>query len=489
MKYLFTFLLRCLVPVMSLVDLGAIVAKMEACFTDMNDLLGKSKSEKDEEKRKGYVAAYGAKSEQFKGLQAELDEGKALNAAEEEVSKAKKALEPDMKGKTIAPPKQPGSPTEPKIEFPTDEAKEEHDKVEAFKVFAINGKSAMTNEQRNMLEPGERFNRVDALSAGDGVVLPKSIARKVAFGKAMLSTDADSAANSNASKLLAPDWRPQLIVTPFYQPMLFDRCQVIPAYNGKATWPILLDSGAGGSNFGGVAFTWKATEGADKGETGAKFGDFEILTHELSGWTEMSNTMLRRSAIPLESFITELFRNACRFQWSKTILSGAGDNSNQPNGLINYTGIKKVQREAAGQVSWNDLTALEYAITKAHRAGARYLCDDTVEKYLKQSVDTLGRPLFTPDMASGPRTNMAGYAYDTHEFTPAVGDDGDVVFGNFMNYWWAVEEDIAIARSDHAEFKKGRVVFRLICFVGGKPVRGSAFSQLSNAAEAGVPEA
>jgi HK97 family phage major capsid protein len=258
--------------------------------------------------------------------------------------------------------------------------------------------------------------------------------------------------------------------------MLFDFCTPIPAVNGSASFPRLED-GAGGGIFGGVAFTWKSTDGADKGETEPTFGSFTITTNELSGWTELSLTMLRRSALDLEALITALFRESARYEWSRTILNGTG--TNQPTGLNSAAAaITEVNRAAIDVVSYDDLVNLEYALTKGHRAGARHIVEDSVERSIVIAKDTQGRPLFTADTASGPRDRLVGYPYLTHEFTPSLGEDGDAVFGNLANYFFAIEEDIAIARSEHAAFKQGRVVFRMICFVGGKPVRSSAFSKL-----------
>lgn len=479
MKTFLQMLLSWFMP-LCIVDVSALVLRLEATVADMGDLLGKSKTETDAAKKADYLAAYRAKTEQFNSLKADLDEAKAMNEAEASVIAAKALLTPDTKGKTLNPDNQPGDDAKGKADVIPNAEKEEHAKVVAFDKFVLGGKS-MTSEERNMLLPGDRFKSVDGLSAGDCAIMPKSIARNIIGGKVMLSTDATLGVDSNASKLLAPDWRNQVIQTPQAVPMIYDLCQPIMAANGKATWPILLDEGAGGTRNGGVAFTYKATEGADKGETEPKFGDFEILTHELSGWTELSGTNLRRSAIDLEGFLTGLFRNAAHYQWSRDVLRGLGDASNQPNGILTSTGVVNVPRAQAGCVVWPDLTNLQYGITRAHRLGARYIMDDSVEKYLHESVDTVGRPLFTPDTMNGVNTKMAGYNYETHEFEPVLGTEGDIIFGNMMNYWFAIEEDIAIARSDHAAFKSGRVVFRLICFVGGKPVRGSAFSMLGDA--------
>ena len=168
------------------------------------------------------------------------------------------------------------------------------------------------------------------------------------------------------------------------------------------------------------------------------------------------------------------FRGAAKYELSKKVLRGTG--TNQPQGIIAATDINDVARQTVNQVVHKDLTNLLYAVAMARRLGGRFILDDSVEKYLVQLEDGQGRTLFTTDMSSGPKYNLAGYPYTAHEYGPTLGTEGDVVFGNPQQYALAVEEDIAIARSEHAEFKKGLVVFRMIMFVGGKPIFGDSFS-------------
>ena len=117
------------------------------------------------------------------------------------------------------------------------------------------------------------------------------------------------------------------------------------------------------------------------------------------------------------------------------------------------------------------------------RRNGRYVNDDTVEKYLKQTLDTLNRPIYTNDVNSNFKDRLAGYPYTPHKYgSLALGTRGDVIFGDWSSYAFAMEEEIAIARSEHAEFKKGRIVYRMICYVGGKPIYPQHFAVLDDAA-------
>ena len=440
-----------------------LIKSMEAAATEMRKLLGKVDDADSDEKRAEYQTALKLQQEEFDALKAKYTAAKAQSDAEATVAAAKAASVPANTPNITGGVK----------DTPADEATAE----DIFFRFCGHGKSVLSDRELDRIACKD--SRIDASDLA--VNLPPRFVQKMMRGKAILSTDTTGGAtDSGASNLLAPDFRPELQREPVYMPNLFDLCRVVPAYNGKATWP-KLDQSQG--NFGGVAFTWKAAEGADKEETEPTFTDFEITTHELSGWTEASLQALRRSAINLEETLGGLFRDAAGYEFSRVILHGTG--INRPTGILRNpasSGVKLVGRKEVNKLGWTDLTSLEYALTMGFRAGGRYIISDGAERYLKETVDNEKRPLFTRDgtTATGVRDIMAGYPVTAHEHGPEAGDTGDVIFGNPQNYMFAVEENIAIARSEHAEFKKGRVVFRMIAFVGGKMLHPSGFAVLSD---------
>lgn len=478
----------------------------------MRSLHAKCKTETDPTKLEAFTAAFDESKGKADNLMAQVNQAKAMQAMDDSISELEEGEEADAQGKAIPNPV-PRTPEPIKgkvhpadalfaktIEVQTNEMKDEYLRRHHFFQYMHSAGKSLTEEGYNCLSPeSRRLEKVSNVTQG-AVMIPRSVVYnmfpEVAFngksifldnplgksmlemGKTMLSTDSTGqSTDSGTAFTIAPDFRATVQQQPVYMPMIIDKCQMAPAVNGKAIWP-KLDQGQG--NFGGVAFTWKAAEGLDKGETEPVFGEFEVDTHELSGWTAMSLRALRRSTVQLEAFLTTLFRNACRYEWSKQVVNGTG--VNKPYGIVPFSGVNEVNRLTANQVVYKDLVNLEYAISKGNRNGGMYLIEDSVEQYLVGQLDGDNRPLFQNSVAGGRGDRLNNYGYECHEFTPDLGTEGDVIFGNFLNYIFGVEEDIAIARSDHAEFKKGLVVFRLICYVGGKPLHPGAFSRLTDAA-------
>lgn len=461
-----------------------ILAALEASQSRMEDLYGKAQAEKDETKRGQLLGAIELEKSEFKKLSDELTEAKGKVAIQQVITEARKLAgdETETPDVNLNPEGQPGE-TKGKVQTATikDTAKDEALKMDAFLKY-VSGKS-LKDEELNRITAHAPEHRGRFDNAGkEAVVIPRRMFDAILApdprGKVILSTDATGYnTDSNAIKLLAPEYKAQLIREPVFMPQLIDLVSVETTKTGKFSQP-QLDQAAG--NFGGVAFTWKSTEGADKLETKPYFKDFEVDTHELSGWTEVSTIMLTRSAIQLEALITNLFREAARFELSRVILRGAGTGSNQPTGIVGASGIKTVARAGANAVVHLDLVGLLFALTKGNRMnGGLFVLDDTVEKYLFQQKDGEGRPIFAPSTAEGMRDRLLGYPYITHEHGPALGTNGDTLFLNPRVYVMVINEDIAIDRSEHAEFKKGRIVYRLMTFVGGKLRLPGAVAQLN----------
>jgi HK97 family phage major capsid protein len=501
--------------------LAEILAKMKLVHGEMSALLNKGKTAEDEAQRARFKVLYEAKSEEYNNLKAEADEVRELDRIQAEIDSLEADAKPDLRGKSLTGGRA-GAHTAPqtsaegnegggvdvldnpraKTIFEVDSSPERQEYLHRsiFLTFAKTGPARMDGEAIEAFKcKDQRLAGKDGEESDLHIRLPRSMAKNILSqganarvgidhmrAKVVLSTDATGGStDSGTANLIAPDFRPQLLRKAVWYPDLYDLVRLIPAVNGTAEWPMLDQTS--GKRHGGVAFTWKTTEGADKGSTEPVFKDFTISTAELSGWTEVSRRALRRPALDLEALLTELFRSAVRYEFSRVILEGTGAGSPmaQPLGILNAA-VTKVTRETANMVDWIDLVNLEFALGQAQRANGRYVLHETVEKFLKQTVDSDKRPLFTADVQSNIKNLLAGYGYTAHDHntntTPlTLGVEGDIIFGDWNDYGWAMEEDIMIARSDHAAFKQDRVVFRLTVFVGGKPIYLDSFVMLDNA--------
>ena len=495
--------------------IAQLLALLEAAQADMENYSGKALGAADDADKVKYTTLFEAKKDDFDDLSAEVESAKTLAASAKVVEDAKALLpkDPAPAPFNLNPEGQPGEGA--KAGIPNQEHAEPVRNViqkhQFFRTYMREGAKALSGQEFGAIQTP--IHKQKGKAGPNSVMLPRALSamifaqsrgmgksfqipfalesHEMEAAKVMLSTDATGGVtDSGGNDIFNPEWRPQLLERDYFLPNLFDMATVVPSSNGSVTWPMLdqdtdysgeTHKNARSFKFGGVAFTWKGTEGADKADTAEPtFKDFTITTDELSGWTEMSLEMLRRSAIDLESVLIRLMKDAAKEMYSYAILHGSG--TNMPLGLLGGgSGVNTIAREIDNQISWADITNVEYSLAMAQRVKAHYLVSDPAEGYLKRDLDTTGRPLFVSDFTQPMRKVLAGYPYLAHEYGPALGTEGDMVFGNMKDYMFAVEQDISIARSDEAEFKAGRVVFRMISWVGGRPIYPTSFTALTDA--------
>ena len=97
-------------------------------------------------------------------------------------------------------------------------------------------------------------------------------------------------------------------------------------------------------------------------------------------------------------------------------------------------------------------------------------------RYLVTSID--------PDVFRSPSLEIVQGYFMTPDNGAALGQRGDVIYGNWMNYGVAIDNDITIDRSDHFAFDTGLITFRMHSYIGGQALGPDAFSVLADEATA-----
>jgi HK97 family phage major capsid protein len=252
-----------------------------------------------------------------------------------------------------------------------------------------------------------------------------------------------------------------------------DRVTILRTNIGQVTFPRLVQTAA--NEYGGMSFSWRL-EGATKPETEPTFDQVDIVCHELSGYTEVSDRLLSRSAIDIEALLRTLGTGALRLTLDNAIINGTG--VNQPLGIVNDPAIPTVARTTGGTVVYQDLVNLEHNIQEYHRGGAIWTMNDLIQRGFKLTLDGQGRPLFQASVANGTYDRFIGYPYDVSVNSPTIGNAGDIIFGNLRWYFLVMEEEVTIARSEHYCFRNNLTAFRMFLVVGGRAMGPRAITYL-----------
>lgn len=461
-------------------DINAMKAKVEKLFDEMNGFEAQMESAETEETKAEAVKSFEAKRDEVEAAQEELDI--ALAKAEKAASIKKSIAKADALGKTQVP-------AGAKLAAPTVEAKDHDAELRAqekcFHRYISGGSKMLSGEEMDLMQ--SKSNKFD--EGQGGIKLPTSYAIKMLglnWAKSVGFSDDDIRRTMKASTMVSSsdalggytipeDFRATLLQTPVEAPHILPRATVVPSTTGEVTWPKAVQTDS--NEYGGMTASW-INEAGSKPQTDTQFTQEKIATHEIAMYTEVSHTLLRRSAIALEQWIATRGRQVLLDALDSAFISG--DGNGKPLGILNTTGIRTVARQTADTVIRKDLVELKYALKPYHRAGAVYVAEDGVIKSLEELEDNEGRPLFTANTATGIFERLAGYPFIGTTRNPTIGTEGDIFFCDLREYYVPMEQDIMIKRSDDYKFQNNVASIAIFAHVGGKLVQPRTCAVLSD---------
>ena len=376
-----------------------------------------------------------------------------------------------------------------------DEVNNERERCKGFEQFLTDErgiKSLSDNLRTEMSPKSDRFNQ-----GADGLVLPKTLRRMVmgdafermfdyssdvtkwlddflqdpaaarANAKAMNDDMVDKASaqiisTGTASNLYQTAFQNTMLEMPTPAPTILGRSTVVPCPTGSIKWPKLTQTDA--NEFGAVSIAW-TTEGAIKDTTTPSWTNVTISTNECAARTAISFTTLRRSGIPLAALVSRLFRGAMVYFLDGYFLTGNG--SGQPTGLLNTDQIKTFSRQGSSGLVWQDFVNAKYDLQHYHRDQGTFICHDDGLKAMELAVDSENRPLNIADTSKGLSPLVSGKPYIATDRS-TYASDGDLFFGDLREYIVAMEQEIVVKESDHAQFYEDSKAFLVIALAGGQ---------------------
>lgn len=268
---------------------------------------------------------------------------------------------------------------------------------------------------------------------------------------------------------------------------VWGRATVWPMKGEKLSFPKVLQNpdvdDASFDHFAGVSFAW-TDEGGEKAATQPEFGLVEMIVHELSGYTEITNILLDDSVINILNYITNLYRQAWYWITDKTFIDGTG--GKKPLGIINDPGVLTVNRTAANDVQVDDLLNMDAKLpavfdrdavwfySKKVRAKIRgqKVSGSSKELVLQEPYDRIGGG-YTPTILGRPAILMDGKI-------PALGTAGDLILGDWKWYYIGFRQDFSLDSSKHYAFRNNKTAIRCSGRVDGQSAMPQAFVILTD---------
>ncbi len=236
-------------------------------------------------------------------------------------------------------------------------------------------------------------------------------------------------------------------------------------------------------HFAGVAFTW-TDEGGSKTETEPSFEFLELVAHELSGYTEITDILLEDSAINLMNFLVNLFRRAYIWYTDRSFIRGTG--ARQPLGVVSDPAVTVVARQTAGAFVYTDAINMANQLPSVFDANAVWFMNKRVVNSVRNERDDNAALLLQqfyqagpPGIGHGQILSMLGYPVVlTDNKTYALGTTGDVILGDWTQYYIGDRKRFTMDVSKHFKFRTNRTAMRITGRLDGQPAISEAFCVL-----------
>ena len=225
------------------------------------------------------------------------------------------------------------------------------------------------------------------------------------------------------------------------------------------------------------------------------FGTLPLNVYKFSSkFVAVPFELLQDSSVDVEAFVTKrLITRLGRITNTKFTV-GAGDGSNEPNGVITAAGVGVTAANATSQVTaviYDSLVDLQHSVDPAYRAAGtcKFMMHDLSVKVVRKIKDSQGRPIFVPGYEvgspKGAPDSILGDPIQVNQDMAQMGVSAkSIAYGDFSYYKIRDVMDVTMFRfTDSAFTKLGQVGFLAWMRSGGNLIDvGGAVKLFVNAA-------
>jgi HK97 family phage major capsid protein len=270
-----------------------------------------------------------------------------------------------------------------------------------------------------------------------------------------------------------PDFYHQLMALVAENSFIRPRAFVVPMASASTQIPYLDVTTAQTAGvtpfFGGVTMNWTG-EAQTRTETEPTFKQMELKAWELSGYSVSSNVLLQDSAFGLEKFLMNLF--AMSIAWFEEYAFLVGNGVGKPQGMKDCNAAIALSRNTASHVYFADVAGMWAKLLPASWGKAIWCFSPSVIPELLQLKDGSSRAIFISidqGAVKGPNWSLLGRPALPTEKIPALGTKGDLMLLDPSLYVIGDRMSVEIASSEHVNFLKNQMTWRVVERVDGQP--------------------
>jgi HK97 family phage major capsid protein len=275
--------------------------------------------------------------------------------------------------------------------------------------------------------------------------------------------------------IVPPDFYNQLLSLSAEKAIIRPRAFVQPMASATLQFPYLdvttAQSAGVSPFFGGVQMYW-TEEAQTRTETEPAFKMMELKAHELSGYSVSSNILLQDAAFGLQKFLMTLFSGAIAWFEDYAFLQGNG--VGKPQGMLKASAAIKVTRAGGANtstVAFADIATMWSNLLPASWGNAIWVFSPSVIPQLMQLKDGASRAIFISidqGITKTPNWSLLGRPAIPTEKLPALSNDGDLMLVDPQFYVIGDRMSIEIAASEHVNFLKNQMTWRVVERVDGQ---------------------
>jgi HK97 family phage major capsid protein len=273
--------------------------------------------------------------------------------------------------------------------------------------------------------------------------------------------------------IVPPEFAQQLLSTAAEENFIRPRAYVQPMGSATLQFPYLdvttVQTAGTSPFFGGVVLNW-TEEAQTRTETEPQFKMLELKAHELSGYAVSSNILLQDANFGLEKFLYTIFGKAIGWYEEFAFLQGNG--VGKPLGILNAAPTIAVTRAGGGLVQFADVAGMWAKLLPVSWSKAIWTFSPSVVPQLLQLKDGANRAIFISidqGATKSPNWALLGRPAFPTEKVPALGTKGDVMLIDPSFYVIGDRMQIEIAASEHVNFLKNQMTWRVVERVDGQP--------------------
>ncbi len=264
---------------------------------------------------------------------------------------------------------------------------------------------------------------------------------------------------------------PTLLSAAAEQSVVRPRATVVPMTSRSIQIPYLdvtnVPTAGDTAYFGGLVGRW-TEEATTLNETEPAFRQLELVAHELSGYSLMSNALLADNAVGLEALLVRMFGGA--IAWFEDYAFLRGDGVGKPLGVSGAAAAIAVNRANSNKFQLADAGIMLGKLLPGWSPSTTcWVIHPSVIPQMVQMVSTAAGVGWLDNLRDKLPMQLLGLPVAISEKLVALGTAKDVLLCDFKHYVVGDRQEIEIAYSEHFKFTNNQGTWRFVCRVDGQP--------------------